>query len=242
MRTRTAGLLLLLVLFAAIVAVAQPKKKPGRAEPSQPAEAPNADGGARSPAAEADDDLGPAPPTPARTTNGAVRPSPLTPRADELPDGGIRPPPPDYDRLLGEIATLRGRVAALTTTLFASKLRVVLRTEGDMARVQRLVVTLDDGVVYRAPERFSADDELIVYEHAVAPGHHMLGVEIERIDRRSSEYQTYQNNKFSIVIPESKLVEASIELEDDSDMAEDFVDDGDGEYDISARLRARVID
>jgi hypothetical protein len=133
-------------------------------------------------------------------------------------------------------------VASVTTTLFSSKLRVLVGVEGDDARVVSFRVTLDDGVVYAAPERFSADEPTAVYEHAVAPGHHMLGVEIERYDARNRQYRTYQSSKFSVVVPEGKRLETSLRIEDDSDMADDFPDGEDGEYDLRVRLRAQVID
>ena len=169
-----------------------------------------------------------------------TKPSPLNPAANEFPDGGVKPPPPDYDKLLGEIAALRSRVAALTTTMFASKLRVIVQTDGDDARITKFVVTLDDGVVYSAPDRFVAEDEKTVYEHAVAPGHHVVGVEIERYDARGREYQTWQASKFTVVVPEGKVLEALMQVEDDSDMAVDFPDDQDGEYELNVKLRARV--
>ena len=70
----------------------------------------------------------------------------------------------------------------------------------------------------------------------------MLGVEIERVDARGREYKTWQSTKMSIVVPESKTVEARVELEDDSDMAVDFPDDQDGEYELNVKLRAQVAD
>jgi hypothetical protein len=81
-----------------------------------------------------------------------------------------------------------------------------------------------------------------VYEHAVASGHHVVGVEIERYDVRNRQYRTFQTSKFSVVVPESKRLETSITVEDDSDMAEDFPDDQDGEYDLRVKLRAMVLD
>jgi hypothetical protein len=131
-------------------------------------------------------------------------------------------------------------VAALTTTLFASKLRVVVETRGDDARLASFNITLDEGVVFAAPSSFSAEDERTVYEHAVAPGHHVVGVEIERYDARNKEYRTWQSSRFSVIVPESKLVDAHLTVTDDSDMAEDFPDDADGEYDLRVKLRARV--
>jgi hypothetical protein len=236
-------LLLLVVLLSALVALAQPKKagKGKEAETKSPPAADTADAGAPAPAGEEGDDLGPPPPK-VEKRDDRTSPSPLNPRPEEFPDGGVAPPPADYDRLLGDIAALRSRAAALTTTLFKSKLRVVVATEGDDARITKLVVTLDDGVVYTAPAQFSAEDGRTVYEHAVAPGHHVVGVEIERYDARGREYKTWQASKLSVVVPESKLLVAEVELEDDSDMAVDFPDDQDGEYELSVRLRASVED
>ena len=193
------------------------------------------------PSSASADDLGEPPP---RTVEKAdkTRPSPLTPMPNEFPDGGAAPSPAEYDRLLGDIAALRARVASLTTTMFKSKLRVSLETEGDDARITKLVVTLDDGVVFVAPPRFVADDEKTVYEHAVSPGHHVLGVEIERVDARGREYKTWQSSKMSLVVPESKTLEALVSLEDDSDMAVDFPEDEDGEYELNVKLRAQVVE
>jgi hypothetical protein len=143
---------------------------------------------------------------------------------------------------MADIAALRSRVAAVTTTLFSSKLRVLVGVEGDDARVASFRVTLDDGVIYAAADRFGGDEPQVVYEHAVAPGHHMLGVEIERYDARNRSYRTYQSSKFAVVVPESQKLETSFRIEDDSDMADEFPDDQDGEYDLRVRLRAQVVE
>lgn len=183
-------------------------------------------------------DLG-APPTAAEAAAG-TKLSPLTPNANEFPTGTSAAPPEDLDRLLGNIAALRSRVAALTTTLFKSKLRVVVEAHGAHARVEGLTVTLNGGVVFAAPPRFSAEDEQIVYEHAVPPGHHVLGLEIGRYDARRREFRSLQSSKFDVVIPDNEMVEAHFVLSDDSDIAEDFPEDRDGEYELGVRLRARV--
>ena len=254
-----------LVLFALIacaslggVATAQPGKKPaapkeedkakvdaaksGKADADK-ADKPVAGGTADASAAGTSaDDLGAAPPKDVAELKPEKTPSPLTPKPEEFPSGVAKPPPFEYDKLLGDIAALRSRVAALTTTLFASKLRVVIETKGDDARLASFNITLDDGVVFAAPDRFSAEDERTVYEHAVAPGHHVVGVEIERYDARNKQYRTWQSSRFSVVIPESKLVDTHLTIIDDSDMADDFPDDADGEYDLRVKLRARVVE
>lgn len=252
MKKRLRLLTTLLGTSLALVAAAQPHKKAAsakdeatkaEAEKKSAKEPEKLD---RAPAAELPEgassagDLGAAPPKAAAEQTPETRPSPLTPAPAEFPSGVAKPPPFEYDKLLGDIAALRSRVAALTTTLFASKLRVVVETRGDDSRLASFNVTLDDGVVFAAPARFSADDERTVYEHAVAPGHHVLGVEIERYDARNKEYRSWQSTRFSVVVPESKLVDAHLVVEDESDMAEDFPEDADGEYELRVKLRARV--
>jgi hypothetical protein len=168
--------------------------------------------------------------------------SPLTPEANELPPSAPKASPEILDKLMADIATLRGRVAALTTSLFSSKLRVAVRTGGDDARIQGFVVTLDEGVVFRAQAGFIAEDDKIVYEHAAAPGNHVVGIEVERQDTRGASFKTWQVSRFAIQIPERKTLEASVRVEDDSDMADDFPDDHDGEYELGVRLRAKVVE
>ncbi len=151
------------------------------------------------------------------------------------------PGPEALDKLISDIATLRARVAALTTSLFSSKLKVYVHTDGDDARVQTFVVTLDDGVVFKGDPGFVAEDEKVVYEHAVAPGSHVIGIEIERQDTRGAQFRTWQTNRFAIQVPERQVLEAIVVVEDDSDMADDFPDDQDGKYELGIRLRAKVV-
>ncbi len=252
-----------MVLSVALAASAQPKKraaKPAKKEaatkaegepattekPAEPSDKPAADKpptdkAAEKPAAESSgsaSDLGEAPPK--QTGGSESKLSPLTPEPGEFPGQAVSPPPPSYDKLLAQIAALRSRVAAITTTLYKSKLRVSVQTDGDDAAVSGLLITLDDGVVYTAPDRFSPTDPQVVYFHAVAPGQHVLGVEVERYDARNRQYRTYQSSKFTVIVPENQTIDARFLVEDDSDMAEDFPDDQDGEYDLRVRLRAQV--
>lgn len=266
---RRALLAVPLVTLIALAAVAQPKargarprpaKKPaveaapealpdageeGRAEPGAAKGDPKADQAADAGSVEATsegpgDDLGAAPPP--GVAEGGPRPSPLNPAPSEFPDGGAPALPATYHELMGEIALLRGRVAALSETLFASKLRVAVQHECDHARLSRLVLTLDGGVVYTAPARFSAEQPVVVFERALAPGHHVLGVEVERYDVRGQQYQTWQTSQFSLVVPEGQRLRADLSIADDSDMAEAFPEDRDGEYQLDVRLRATVDD
>ena len=140
------------LLMLSFVALAQPKR--AAKEPEEKAAAAKADkpeSKSDSAATGASDDLGGAPPPRPAGESAANKASPLNPEANEFADGGTQPPPAEYDKLLGDIATLRSRVSALTTTLFASKVRVVVETRGTDARISNFTVTLDDGVVFSAP-------------------------------------------------------------------------------------------
>jgi hypothetical protein len=171
----------------------------------------------------------------------AVAPSPLNPEANEFPSGAPAALPAELDRLLAEIAALRGRVSALMTSLFRSKLIVNVESSGDAARVVSLVVTLDGGVVYSSNTLIS-DEAKRVYEHSVAPGHHVLGIQIERVDAGAKQYRTWQESRFSIVVPDKRRVEANFYLEDDSDMGSSFPSNEAGEYSLDVDLFARVVE
>jgi hypothetical protein len=145
------------------------------------------------------------------------------------------------DRLLADIAALRSRVSALMTSLFRSKLIVNVESAGDAARVVGLVVTLDGGVVYSSNTLIS-DEVKQVYEHSVAPGHHVLGIQIERVDATAKQYRTWQESRFSIVVPDKRRLEANFFVEDDSDMGSSFPSNEAGEYALDVELFARVVE
>jgi hypothetical protein len=172
--------------------------------------------------------------------DGGVRTSALNPQPEEFADGGPPTAPPDLDRILGEIAMLRARVAAVSDTLFKSRIVVRLEARGDHAKIGKLTVSLDDGVVYTAPARLELSDETTVYDHAVAPGKHWLGVEVERRDDRGEAFGSAQRSRFAVDVPENQRLATTIRIEDDSDMGSEFASNQKGGYDLRIRLRARA--
>jgi hypothetical protein len=261
MRRSLASTLLVACLAVSSLVVAQ-GKKPVRAKPKpKPA--------AAAPAAKAaepeekpkpaDDDDKPAPAAAEATTPAAkepeapaesaqkntfgdagVRSSPLNPRQEEFPDGGGASMPGDLEKIMGDIATLRARVAAIGDTLFKSRIVLKVETRGDHAKIGKLAVSLDDGIVYTAPPNFFADDETTIYDHAVAPGRHLLTVEAERRDDRGDSFRTVQRSRVTLEVPENQRLETSIRIDDDSDMGSDFPSSQKGTYDLRVKVRAKA--
>jgi len=195
--------------------------------------------GAWPPVAATLGDAGAVPPPPAAAATGGQL-SPLNPAANEFSDGGMPPMQIDYDRLLADVAALRARVAAVSDTLFHSRISVSLETTGDHGRIAGLTVSLDDGVVWTAPARFVASDATTVYEHSVAPGHHAVTLDVERRDDRDENFRTAQRSRFIVDVPADQRLGVELRVWDDSNMGGDFESDKKGGYDLRVRLRAKA--
>jgi hypothetical protein len=229
----------------------KPKPKPPAAattkesRPEVPEEKPKPDeepAAADTNAAAGDSTPEPPPPPQTKTSFGdaGVRSSPLNPRPEEFPEGGTVSTPADLDKIMGDIATLRARVAAVGDALFKSRIVVRIETRGSHAKIGKLAVSLDEGVIYTAPAGFFAEDETTVYDHAVAPGRHVLGVDIDRRDDRGEIYRTGQNSRVTLEVPENQRLETTIRIDDDSDMGSDFPSSQKGSYDLRVRVRAKA--
>jgi hypothetical protein len=229
--------------------VGKPKTAPSAA-PSASAENPYEDKGAPAASASAAVSAAPAPstapsaeppppPPPSDTLDGGKL-SPLNPEANEFSDAGVTAPSIDYDRLLADIGSLRARVAAVSDTLFHSRIAITIEARGDHARTANLTVSLDDGVVWTSPATFRADDATTVYDHAVAPGHHAVGVDVERRDDRNDAFRSAQRSRFVVDVPVDQKLTVSLELKDDSSMGGDFPSDKKGRYDLRVRALARA--
>lgn len=227
----------------ATFAVAQPNKpKPAAAAPAKPKPTPAAKdaGAAPAPAESTSGDGGDAPvePPPANEATDGGRPSPLNPTAQEMPGNADAGAPIDYDRLLADIAALRARVAAVSDNLYQSRINVMLETDASHAKITKLTVALDDGVIYTAPASFAASDMTTVYDHAVAPGRHAVTIDVERKDDRDESFRTSQRNRFMVDVPRDHALKVEVRLTDDSSMGGDFPADKSGKYDLRFRVKA----
>ena len=182
---------------------------------------------------------GPIPPPPTEAGDGGKL-SPLNPTAAEFSDAGGAVASLDYDRLLADIGSLRARVAAVSDTLFHSRVAVSLETSGDHGRIAALSVSLDDGVVWTSPPQFRAEDATTVYDHAVAPGHHAVTIDVERRDDRNDTFRTAQRSRFVVDVPADQRLGVDVKLWDDSSMGGDFPGDKKGSYELRVRMRAKA--
>ena len=194
---------------------------------------------AATPAAAGSGDAGPPAPPIAHIDlgDGGVKASPLNPTAAELPPTAAAPSP-DYDKLLGDVSALRARVAAVTDTLFRSRIAIALEADGSHAKIGRLTVSLDDGVVYTAPTSTSVDGMTALYEHGVAPGRHAVIVDVDRKDDRDDTFRSSQRSRFLVDVPKDQRLELQIRIDDDSNMGGDFPSDHSGRYDLRVRAKA----
>jgi hypothetical protein len=238
------------------LAVAQPRKPPARPGAGSKPKASASAGGDSNPyddkaaaAASASasaaamttpsPDAGPVAAPPALSPSGGAL-SPLNPAPNEFGDGGTPAIAVDYDRLLADLAALRARVAAVSDTLFHAKIAISVETSGDHGRIATLSVSIDDGIVWTSPPTFRADDATTIYEHAVAPGHHAVTVDVERRDDRDDTYRSTQRSRFVVDVPADERLAVALRLWDDSNIGGDFRSDKKGEYDLRVRMRAQA--
>jgi len=184
-------------------------------------------------------DAGPPPPPLAHIDlgDGGIKPSPLHPAAAELPPQNS-PPLPDYDKLLGDVSALRARVAAVTASLFRSRIALSLEASGSHAKIARLVVSLDDGVVYTSAPGASFESLTALYDHGVAPGRHAVVVDVDRKDDRDDTFRTTQRSRFLVDVPKDERLGVELRIDDDSTMGGDFPSDHSGRYDLRVRAKA----
>jgi hypothetical protein len=246
-RLAAAGALGVVALAWVTLAAAQPRPRPapGHGKPKAGAEVGSDDAGAApssatpSPSAPPGDSSAvPAPPSDESSDGGKL--SPLTPAPNEFSDGGGAGNPVDYDRLLTDIAALRARVAAVSDTLFHSRIGIAIQTDGDHGRIAALSVSLDDGVVWTAPATFRASDPTTIFDHAVAPGHHAVAVDVERRDDRNDTFRSAQRSRFIVDVPNDQRLLVELRVSDDSNMGGDFPNDHKGQYDLRIRARAQA--
>ena len=172
-----------------------------------------------------------------------VAPEPVAEPEASAPAPADSAPPPDLSPLRSELATLmdelvqtRARVAVLGRQLFETKVRVRVENRAGDAVLSTFSLRLDGAPVFVMSDRLG-DDATTVFEGFAAPGPHELTVEAEQRTRASADYRYLQTDRYRFEVVQGQMTDVVIILDDDSDIGEDFADDGEGEYDVRTRVR-----
>ncbi len=144
----------------------------------------------------------------------------------------------DFTTIMDELVQLRSRTAVLGRQLFNTRFRIrVENRAADDNNLERIVLTLDGAPVFQGGAGDVSEDAQQVFDGFAAPGPHVLGVEVEQRQRADAEFRYTLRDTYRFPIERDQATEVTIILEDDSDMGEDFEDDGEGEFDVRTRLR-----
>ena len=147
----------------------------------------------------------------------------------------------EFTSIMDELVNVRSRMAVLGRQLFRTKVRVLVQNRaGDDNTLARLVVALDGAPVHRGDGSSLGEDAKQVFEGFAAPGPHVLSVEVEQRQRANDDYRYTVRDSFRIQVQRDRRTDVTIILDDDSDMGEDFEDDGEAEYDVSTRVRVET--
>ncbi len=140
---------------------------------------------------------------------------------------------------MDEMVAARGRVAELGRELFQTRVALSVQDRaGDDQTLARFVAELDGAPVYRADGEIEGGDAGVrIHEGALAPGPHVLTIEVEQRARDDAEYRYVSRESFRFIVVRERLTEVTIVLEDDSDIARSFRSSGEGRYEIRTRVR-----
>lgn len=178
------------------------------------------------------------PSTPATPTTATPPPTPATPTEEEAPAGpDLSPLREELQGILDDLVQARARAAAIGQALFRTRLRILVQRRGDDVFLARLVVKLDNGVVFRSEPSFRGDEGVRVFEGFATPGPHQVEFEIEQRARGGETYRYIMRDSYRFEVLSDRITEITLVVDDDSEIAEDFPDDQSGEYDVRTRVR-----
>lgn len=174
--------------------------------------------------------------TPAASSEGDAATT-IDPTLSTGPD--LAPLRQELTAIMDELVKARARVAIVGKALFKTKVRIILQNRaGDAQSLERIVLRLDGAPIYRKDGGAGLEDGQQVFEGFATPGPHALDLEAEQRSRANDGYGYTLRETLRVAVQKDRLTEITIVLDDDSDMAEDFPEDGEGEYDLRTRVTA----
>ena len=189
-------------------------------------------------------------PTPAPATTTTTTPA-AAPAADTATSDATEPdaePEPDFVDLgplrdeftavMDDLVRVRSRIAVLGRQLFQTKVRVRVQDRAsDDQDLVSIALRLDGAPIFSGDPSSVNGDVRQIFEGFAAPGPHLLTVETEQRARANDDYRYTQSDTYRFQVVRGKATELTLTLDDSSNIADDFPDDGEGEYDIRMRLR-----
>ncbi len=162
---------------------------------------------------------------------------PIDPSLTTGPD--LTPLRQELTAIMDELVKARARVAIVGKALFKTKVRIILQNRaGDAQSLERIVLRLDGAPIYRKDGGAGLEEGEQVFEGFATPGPHALDLEAEQRSRANDGFGYTLRDTVRVSVQKDRLTEITIVLDDDSDMAEDFPEDGEGEYDLRTRVTA----
>jgi len=188
-----------------------------------------------------------APPTAAPapgTTTGMASATGDQSAPEEAPPPDLSPLRDEFTSVMDDLVQTRARIATLGRSLFRTKIRIdVQDRSGDDQSLARIAVMLDGAPVFRAQgAEFNGEDGKRVFEGFAAPGPHTITVEVEMRARDGDTYRYTLRDAYRFEVIRNKMTEVVVVLDGESEIAEDFADDGEGEYDVRTRFRVATRD
>lgn len=167
--------------------------------------------------------------------------TPQTDPADEAAAQDAQAVREELSTVMDSLVSARARAALLGKSLFKTRVRVQLVNDAaDDQALGKVALALDGNPIYRGEGSTLNPEGAKLFEGYAAPGPHVLTVEIEQRAREDDAYRYSQISSLRFVVPRGTLTDLKLVLDDDSDIAEDFKDDDEGEYDVRLRLEVEA--
>jgi hypothetical protein len=233
-----------LVCVACLSAAGGVSAKPKATKPAPPPPPPPAAAAAAEPAPAPEPETAPAP-VPAAPEPAPASPPPAAAVAAAKPKlsaeqlDALRA---ESSQLIDEMTQARAKASLLGKTLFKTQLRLrVQNLAAPDPRLVKIVLKLDGAPVFVGDgAALSGDDARQVFEGFIAPGRHVLTAELKQQSREDASFSYTLHDSYQFKAQRDKRSELTLIVDDDSDMASEYPDDGDGEYDVRLKLRVRT--
>lgn len=143
--------------------------------------------------------------------------------------------------VMDDLVKARARAAVVGKALFDTRVRVELdnRAAPDQ-RAVRVLLWLDGAPIWSGDGAALRDPERALWEGFAVPGPHVLTLEVEQRAQGDEAYRYTLRESYRFMVVPKRRTDVRVVLDDDSDMAEDFADDGEGSYDVQTRFEVRA--